>query len=98
MIPSRSRRPRHCLSADLDSESFARIEFSHDRDAALVGADALVVLTEWKEFRSPNFDQMKVALNDTLIFDGRNLYDPHVMKETGWVYYTIGRDAARAAV
>ncbi|MFM0113473.1 UDP-glucose dehydrogenase family protein [Paraburkholderia nemoris] len=88
---------RRCLRDDLDAESFARIEFSQDRDQALVGADALVILTEWKEFRSPDFDQMKLALNDTLIFDGRNLYDPHAMREAGWVYYTIGRDAARAA-
>ncbi|MDR6443980.1 UDPglucose 6-dehydrogenase [Paraburkholderia terricola] len=95
--PVATEEARHCLSTDLNAESFSRIEFSHDRDAALVGADALVILTEWKEFRSPDFEQMKVALNDTLIFDGRNLYDPHAMREAGWAYYTIGRDAALAA-
>jgi len=93
--PVALKEARRCFSADLDAECVARIQFSEDRDAALADADALVILTEWKEFRSPDFEQMKVALNDTVIFDGRNLYDPHAMKQDGWVYYTIGRDAVR---
>jgi UDPglucose 6-dehydrogenase len=92
--PVAGERARDCLGKELDIESFARIEFSSDRDTALIGADALIILTEWKEFRSPDFEQMKVMLNDMLVFDGRNLYDPHVMKQNGWTYYTIGRDAA----
>ncbi|BCZ85694.1 UDP-glucose 6-dehydrogenase 2 (plasmid) [Paraburkholderia terrae] len=88
---------RHCLEADLDAAAYARIQFSGDRDDALLAADALVILTEWKEFRSPDFEQMKVVLNNMLVFDGRNLYDPRVMKESGWTYFTIGRDAARMA-
>jgi UDPglucose 6-dehydrogenase len=88
---------RRRLSEDLDPDTFENVHFSKDRDAALRDADALVILTEWKEFRSPDFEQMKSALNDTVIFDGRNLYDPLVMQNGGWTYYTIGRDAARTA-
>jgi len=88
---------RRRLSEDLDPDAFEMVHFSKDRDAALKNAEALVILTEWKEFRSPDFEQMKAALNDTVIFDGRNLYDPLVMQSDGWTYYTIGRDAARTA-
>jgi UDPglucose 6-dehydrogenase len=57
----------------------------------LDGADALVILTEWKEFRSPDFDEMKRRLRDPLIFDGRNLYDPALMKRAGFEYRAMGR-------
>jgi len=88
---------RRRLSEDLDPDAFEMVHFSKDRDAALRNAEALVILTEWKEFRSPDFEQMKSVLNDTVIFDGRNLYDPLVMQNDGWTYYTIGRDAVRTA-
>ncbi|HET9463378.1 MAG TPA: UDP-glucose/GDP-mannose dehydrogenase family protein, partial [Thiobacillus sp.] len=58
---------------------------------ALKGADALLIVTEWKVFRSPNFDTMKALLNAPLIFDGRNLYEPQVMREMGFDYLPIGR-------
>jgi UDPglucose 6-dehydrogenase len=58
---------------------------------ALKGADALVVVTEWNEFRRPDFDRIKSLLRSPVIFDGRNIYDPKVMKEKGFVYYGIGR-------
>jgi len=58
---------------------------------ALKGADALVVVTEWNEFRRPDFDRIKSLLRTPVIFDGRNIYDPKVMKEKGFVYYGIGR-------
>ncbi len=58
---------------------------------ALKGADALVVITEWNEFRRPDFDRMKSLLKEPVVFDGRNIYDPKVMKEKGFVYYGIGR-------
>ncbi|HEY6123137.1 MAG TPA: nucleotide sugar dehydrogenase, partial [Steroidobacteraceae bacterium] len=58
---------------------------------ALDGADALVIVTEWKEFRSPDFDHLKKALKAPVIFDGRNLYDPVSMKKQGFSYYAIGR-------
>ena len=61
------------------------------RDAALKGADALIVCTEWKAFRAPDFDLMRDSLADPVIIDGRNLYDPERLAESGWHYYGIGR-------
>jgi UDPglucose 6-dehydrogenase len=58
---------------------------------ALKGADALLIVTEWKVFRSPNFDTMKALLKTPLIFDGRNLYEPQAMREMGFEYLPIGR-------
>jgi len=58
---------------------------------ALKGADALVVVTEWNEFRRPDFDRIKLLMKEPVIFDGRNVYDPKIMKEKGFVYYGIGR-------
>ena len=58
---------------------------------ALEGADALVVVTEWKQFRSPDFAALKATLGDAVVFDGRNLYDPGEVEEAGLAYYGIGR-------
>jgi UDPglucose 6-dehydrogenase len=58
---------------------------------ALKGADALLIVTEWKVFRSPNFDTMKTLLNAPLIFDGRNLYEPQALRDMGFDYLPIGR-------
>jgi UDPglucose 6-dehydrogenase len=58
---------------------------------ALKGADALLIVTEWKVFRSPNFDTMKSLLKSPLVFDGRNLYAPRAMREMGYEYFPIGR-------
>ncbi len=60
-------------------------------EQALEGADALVIATEWREFRSPNFDSMKKNLKAPVIFDGRNLYDPRYLRSIGFTYYGIGR-------
>ena len=57
----------------------------------LAGADALVIVTEWSLFRSPDFDAIRQQLKQALIFDGRNLYDPDYLREQGFVYYAIGR-------
>ena len=59
--------------------------------AALEGADALVVVTEWKEFRSPDFARLHAALADAVVFDGRNLYEPEEIEAAGLAYYGIGR-------
>jgi len=61
------------------------------RDATLDGADALVVITEWNEFRSPDFTALKARLREPVIFDGRNLYDPDYLGQLGFSYYGIGR-------
>ena len=58
---------------------------------ALDGADALAIVTEWQEFRSPDFERIRNALADPVIFDGRNLYDPHMLQTFGLDYYGIGR-------
>ena len=59
--------------------------------AALQGADALVVVTEWKQFRSPDFARLKASLLDGVVFDGRNLYEPDEVEAAGLAYYGIGR-------
>jgi UDPglucose 6-dehydrogenase len=67
------------------------VEIVSTAQAALSGADALAVITEWQEFRSPDFAAIKAALKAPVIFDGRNLYDPKVVKSAGLEYYPIGR-------
>jgi len=69
-------------------KSVSYCEKSYD---ALQGADALLIITEWNEFRNPDFEKMKKALKNPLIFDGRNIFDPKEMKDLGFVYYGIGR-------
>ena len=59
--------------------------------SALEGADALAVVTEWKEFRSPDFSRLHAALGDAVVFDGRNLYEPEEVEAAGLAYYGIGR-------
>lgn len=68
-----------------------RLTLADNPMAALNGADALAVVTEWKEFRSPDFASIKQKLKSPIIFDGRNLYDPKNVKEAGFKYYAIGR-------
>ncbi len=58
---------------------------------ALKGADALAIVTEWSEFREPDFARMRKLLKAPVIFDGRNIYSPATMKEQGFTYYSIGR-------
>ena len=58
---------------------------------ALEGADALAIVTEWQEFRSPDLEQIRDALTDSVVFDGRNLYEPEVLKALGLQYFAIGR-------
>jgi UDPglucose 6-dehydrogenase len=58
---------------------------------ALANADALVIVTEWKEFRSPDFAAIKQTLKNPVIFDGRNLYDPKLVRSSGIEYFAIGR-------
>ena len=67
------------------------LRFADGQAEALSGADALVVITEWKEFRNPDFEAIKTALRQPVIFDGRNLYDPALMRALGIEYHGIGR-------
>lgn len=59
---------------------------------AVQGADALVIMTEWKAYRSPNWTALKAAMNALVIFDGCNLYEPQAMQESGMHYVAIGRE------
>ena len=65
-------------------------------EGALAGADALVLVTEWSVFRSPDFDEVKRLLKAPVIFDGRNIYDPEFLTEKGFRYYGIGRGGSLA--
>ena len=67
------------------------IEYAADADQAVDGADALVVVTEWPQFRSPDLDQLRDQLKKPVVFDGRNLYSPDVMREKGFRYFGMGR-------
>jgi UDPglucose 6-dehydrogenase len=67
------------------------VTFAADPLAACEGADALVVVTEWKEFRSPDFDVLHRRMKQPLIFDGRNLYEPDVVRAAGFEHVSIGR-------
>ncbi len=69
----------------------ARLTFCGDAYEAVRGADALLIATEWKEFRSPDFDRLHQSLSAPLVFDGRNIYDPSMMQRLGFEYYAIGR-------
>ena len=68
-----------------------RVSYHRTNYEALSDADALIILTEWNEFRHPNFQRIKAELKQPVIFDGRNLYDPALMKALEFRYYSIGR-------
>jgi UDPglucose 6-dehydrogenase len=74
-------------------QGVAGVTFCGSQDEALQGADALLVVTDWKEFRNPDFDRIKSALRQPVILDGRNLYDPALMRMLGIDYEGIGRAA-----
>lgn len=67
------------------------LEYSEDQYSTLDGADGLLLLTEWNEFRNPDFEIIATKLKSKIIFDGRNVFDTEKMKELGFIYYSIGR-------
>lgn len=69
----------------------SRLDYANSPMEALNDADALLIVTEWKEFRSPDFDAIKARLKNPVIIDGRNLYDPKFVRATGIEYFAIGR-------
>ena len=81
--PEAAKNAKQVLGSD--------IQISSSNYETLEGADALVIFTEWQQFRTPDFDLIKEKLNKHVIFDGRNLYDPADMKNLGFEYYCIGR-------
>ena len=84
---------KHCLEMDFKSnpEGLKQVSLVDDPMEAIDGCDALVIVTEWKAFRSPDFDLLKAKLKHPIIFDGRNLYEPQAMQELGIEYQGIGR-------
>lgn len=72
-----------------------KIEYAENMYDALTDADALLIFTEWNEFRNPDFTKVKSLLKEPLIFDGRNVYDLDDMEEQGFTYYSIGRKAIK---
>jgi UDPglucose 6-dehydrogenase len=68
-----------------------KISYAKDEYDALIDADALILVTEWSEFRLPNFRVMEKLLKNKIIFDGRNIYDPEELAELGFEYFAIGR-------
>ena len=77
--------------SDLPADKKARLHFVDGYYKAVEGADFLAILTEWTEFRTPDFAKVKASLKEPVIFDGRNLYDLEVVKEAGFYYNSIGR-------
>jgi UDPglucose 6-dehydrogenase len=80
-----AKETAHAILGDKNIEYIAN---SYD---ALKDADALLLLTEWHQFRKPDFDRIKSLLKNAVIFDGRNQYEPSMLKEKGFIYYCIGR-------
>jgi UDPglucose 6-dehydrogenase len=68
-----------------------KISLADKSYGALKGADALVIVTEWNEFREPDFSRMRKLMKSPVIFDGRNIYNPEQMKAQGFTYYSVGR-------
>jgi UDPglucose 6-dehydrogenase len=71
------------------------VKYCPDMYEALIDADAIIVATEWQEFRVPNFKVLAKLMKNKLIFDGRNIFEPAEMKEYGYIYYSIGRNTIK---
>jgi len=84
---------KHALETDFkgNPQGLTQVSMVDDPMSALDGADALIIVTEWKAFRSPDFEQVMQKLKRAIIFDGRNLYEPASMQELGIEYHGIGR-------
>lgn len=89
--PVAMEEARRVLALDLSDAQLSRIDFKKTPMEALDGAEALVIVTEWKAFRSPDFEQIKARLNHPVIIDGRNLFEPPLMTGLGIEYHGIGR-------
>jgi UDPglucose 6-dehydrogenase len=90
--PAAVHEAKKALGAD-----FHGLTYAASASEALAGSDALVIVTEWKEFRTPDFESFKRILKSKVIFDGRNLYDSKIMSTYGVEYYPIGRASTAAA-
>lgn len=80
---------------NVKKEFNGELAYADNQYEALKGADALVICTEWNEFRTPDFNRIAGQLTEKVIFDGRNLYDTSQMKALGFYYESIGRASSR---
>jgi len=69
----------------------SKVHYADNNYAVLSGADALVLVTEWNEFREPDYDRMRKLMRTPVIFDGRNIYDPETVRAHGFTYCSMGR-------
>ena len=83
--PKATENARSCYLKDVNS-----VEFVSDKYSALTDADAMILVTEWSEFKSPDFEDMKRRMKEAVVFDGRNQYDENITKKYGFSYYRIG--------
>ena len=83
--PEANTEARHLFSGN------NLVEIVDDKEATLDDADGLLIVTEWNEFRSPNFNLLSERMQQTVLFDGRNLFDPAYLKQQGFIHYGIGR-------
>ena len=84
--PKAMEEAQHFYLKDLKGVSYHNSKYDTLKDA-----DAMILLTEWKEFRSPDFEELKVQLKQPVIFDGRNQYNDALMTERGFEYFQIGK-------
>ena len=99
-----ARRGARIVAHDPEAMNAARValadvsalEFAPSPMAALEGADALLIVTEWKAYRSPDFERVRAALREPVLIDGRNLFDPALLRDAGIEYHPIGRAAVAA--
>lgn len=89
--PIATEEAKRVLVLDLTDDELKNVTFCDTAAEAATDADALMIVTEWKEFKTPDFDKLKQLLKEPVIFDGRNLFDPLVVAEHGFVYRAIGR-------
>ena len=92
--PVATHEAQRVIAADLAAipGGYERVAFVSSQDEAIEGADALAIVTEWKVFRSPDFSAMAEKLSRRAVFDGRNLYEPALLRDVGLAYYPIGRE------
>lgn len=94
--PVAEEEARRVLALDLADapDLLESLQFADKPMETVQGADALIIVTEWKAYRSPNWTALKAAMNAPIIFDGRNLYEPYILQEADIEYFGIGRNTA----
>lgn len=95
--PVAMEEAKRVFMLDFDAAQLQRIRYADNAMAALQGADGLAIVTEWKAFRSPDFELVKTGMKTPVIFDGRNLFEPDVMEQAGFEYHGIGRSVLTRA-